>query len=193
MDEQPSSNTDISLISRETEANSSANASFESQCPISPSMKNHIINAIVANLKDIIEENKKNNKYKYILKDNIFYLENLPPISLEKYVQHLVKFTQMNISTLILAVMYIDEFCEKYKYFLTLNNIYRLILISVFISLKYNEDIFINAKAYASIAGVSVEDLKNLEFQMCVALDFSFFIKSDDYQKYFQYFSKYSS
>ena len=193
MDEQLSSNTDISLISKETEANSSVNASFESQCPISPSMKNHIINAIVANLKDIIEENKKNNKYKYILKDNIFYLENLPPISLEKYVQHLVKYTQMNISTLILAVMYIDEFCEKYKYFLTLNNIYRLILISVFISLKYNEDIFINANAYASIAGVSVEDLKNLEFQMCVALDFSFFIKCDNYQQYFQYFSKYSS
>ena len=144
MDEQPSSNTDISLNSKETEANSSINASFESQCPISPSMKNHIINAIVANLKDIIEENKKNNKYKFILKDKIFYLENLPPISLEKYVQHLVKFTQMNISTLILSVMYIDEFCEKYKYFLTLNNIYRLILISVFISLKYNEDIFLS-------------------------------------------------
>ena len=99
----------------------------------------------------------------------------------------------MNISTLILAVMYIDEFCEKYKYFLTLNNIYRLILISVFISLKYNEDRFINANEYASIAGVSVEDLKNLEFQMCVALDFSFFIKSDNYQQYFQYFSKYSA
>ena len=193
MEDQISSNTDISLMSKETDANSSANASFESQCPISPSLKNHIINAIVANLKDIIEENKKNNKYKYILKDNIFYLENLPPISLEKYVQHLVKFTQMNISTLILAVMYIDKFCEKYKYFLTLNNIYRLILISVFISLKYNEDIFINAKAYASIAGVTVVDLKNLEFQMCVALDFSFFIESDNYQQYFQYFCKYSA
>jgi hypothetical protein len=193
MEDQISSNTDISLMSKETDANSSANASFESQCPISPSLKNHIINAIVANLKDIIEENKKNNKYKYILKDNIFYLENLPPISLEQYVQHLVKSTQMNISTLILAVMYIDEFCEKYKYFLTSNNIYRLILISVFISLKYNEDIFINANEYASIAGVCVEDLKNLEFQMCIALDFSFFIKSNNYQQYFQYFSNYSA
>ena len=193
MDEQLSSNTDISLISKETEANSSVNASFESQCPISPSLKNHIINAIVANLKDIIEENKKNNKYKYILKDNIFYLENLPPISLEKYVQHLVKFTQMNISTLILAVMYIDEFCEKYKYFLTLNNIYRLILVAIYISLKYNEDIQIDIKTYSAIAGVSPEDLKNLEFQMCVALDFSFYVKSDYYQQYFVYFSKFSA
>ena len=186
-------NIDSSFISKETEANSSNNASFENQCPISSNLKNHIISAIVSNLKDIIKENQKNNKNKLILKDNIFYLEHLPPISLEKFIQHLVKYTQMNISTLILAVIYMDEFCEKYKYILTLNNIYRLILISVFIGLKYNEDIYVNEKSYASIAGVSVEDLKYLEFQMCLALDFSFFVKSELYQQYFVYFSKYSA
>lgn len=188
-----SNHTDSSLISKETEANSSSNTSFENQRPISPNMKNHILNSIVLNLKDIIKENQKNNKNKIILKDNIFYLEKLPPISLEKYIQHLFKFTQMNLSTLILAVIYMDKFCEKFKYILTLNNIYRLILISVFIGLKYNEDIYVNEKSYASIAGVSLEDLKYLEFQMCVALDFSFFVKSELYQQYFVYFSKYSA
>lgn len=186
-------NIDSSFISKETEANSSNNASFENQYPISSNLKNHIINAIVSNLKDIIKENKKNNKNKLILKDNIFYLEDLPPISLEKFIQHLVKYTQMDISTLILAIIYMDEFCEKFKYILTLNNIYRLILISAFIGLKYNEDIYVNEKSYASIAGVSVEDLKYLEFQMCVALDFSFFVKSELYQQYFIYFCKYSA
>jgi hypothetical protein len=186
-------NVDNSLISKETEANSSSNTSFESQIPISSNLKNHIINAIVSNLKDIIKENQKNNKNKLIFKDNIFYLEDLPPISLEKFIQHLVKFTQMDISTLILAVIYMDEFCEKFKYILTLNNIYRLILISVFIGLKYNEDTYVNEKSYASIAGVSVEDLKYLEFQMCVALDFSFFVKSELYQQYFMYFCKFSA
>ena len=186
-------NIDSSLISKETEANSSNNASFENQIPISSNLKNHITNAIVSNLKDIIKENQKNNKNKLIFKDNIFYLEDLPPISLEKFIQHLVKFTQMDISTLILAVIYMDEFCEKFKYILTLNNIYRLILISVFIGLKYNEDTYVNEKSYASIAGVSVEDLKYLEFQMCVALDFSFFVKSELYQQYFMYFCKFSA
>ena len=99
----------------------------------------------------------------------------------------------MDISSLILAVIFMDEFCEKFKYILTLNNIYRLILISVFIGLKYNEDTYVNEKSYASIAGVSVEDLKYLEFQMCVALDFSFFVKSELYQQYFRYFCKFSA
>ena len=194
MDESTLSNyIDNSLISKETEANSFINTSFESQCPISQSLKNHIINAVVANLKDIIVENQQNGLNKYAYRDNIFYFEQTPSISLEKYIRHLVKYTQMNISTLILSVIYIDLFCEKYKFVLTLNNIYRLILISVFISLKYNEDTLINTKTYATIAGVSPEDLNNLEYQMCVALDFSFYVKSEHYQQYLVYFSKYSA
>ena len=186
-------NTDISLMSRETDSNSSVSTSFESQCPISPNLKNHIISAIASNLKDIIEENQQGGKNKYRLKDPIFYLEQIPPISLEDYIRHLVKYTNMNISSLILSVIYIDQFCEKFKYVLSLNNIYRLLLICVFISLKYNEDAMVNAKLYANIAGVSVDDLKILEYQMCAALDFEFYVKSEYYQQYFVYFSKYSS
>jgi hypothetical protein len=193
MDESTLSyNTDNALTSKETEASSSISISFEYQCPISQNLKNHIIKAIVANLKDIIEENKQNGRNKYIFRDNVFYLEKIPSITLDKYIEHIVKYTDMNISTLILSVIYIDQFCEKFKYILTLNNIYRLILIAIYISLKYNEDIFFNAKEYAAVAGVSPEDLKNLEFQMCVALDFSFFVTSDYYQQYFVYFSKFS-
>ena len=193
MDEQSLSyNADSSLNSKETDAtNSSISTSSEIQNPKSANLKNHIICAITANLKDIIEENKKMCGGT-ILKDNIFYLEQLPPISLENYIRHLVNYTGMNISTLILAVMYIDQFLEKYKYLLSLNNIYRLLLVFVFISMKYNEDTMVSAKIYSNIAGVSVEDLKLLEFQMCEALDFNFFVKSEEYQQYFVYFCKFN-
>ena len=193
MDESTISNyTDNSLLSLETQANSMVSTSFEYQCPISPNLKNHIINAIVTNLKDIIKENKQQGRNKNIFKD-IFYLEQIPPIALETFIRHIVKYTQMNISTLILSVIYIDLFCERFKYVLTLNNIYRLLIVAIYISLKYNEDIFVNTKTYASIVWVTPDDLKNMEFQMCVALDFSFFVKSDYYQQYFVYFSKFSA
>ena len=183
--------TNTSFLSLETEANSMVSTSFESQYPISQNLKSHIITAIVTNLKDIIKENKKQGRNKNIFKD-IFYLEQIPPIALETYIRHIVKYTQMNISTLILSVIYIDLFCERYNYVLTLNNIYRLIIIAIYISIKYNEDFFVNTRTYAAIVGVTPDDLKNLEFQMCVALDFSFFVKSDYYQQYFVYFSKFS-
>ena len=182
-------NTYTSLVSKETDTSSS----FESQFQITPNLKNHIISAIASNLKDIIKQNQKIQNNKYMFRDKIFYLEQIPPISLEDYIRHLVKYTNMNISTLILSIIYIDLFCEKFQYFLSFNNIYRLLLISVFISLKYNEDIMVNIKTYSNIAGVSVEELKMLEYQMCVALDFDFYVKSDYYQEYFVYFNKYSS
>ena len=40
-------NTDISLISRETDANTSTNTNFESQIPISPNLKNHILQQLL--------------------------------------------------------------------------------------------------------------------------------------------------
>lgn len=187
-----SSNTDTSQLSRETEANSSISKSFESQIPISSNLKNTIITSIVANLKDVIAENQQNGKNQYIYKDNLFYLEQIPSISLEKYIRHIIKYTQLNISTLIISIIYIDNFCEKFKYALTLNNIYRLVLISIYLSLKYNEDTIVNTKRYAAIVGVSPEDLQNLEMQMCLALDFSFYVKSEYYQQYFTYFSNFS-
>ena len=191
MDESSSSfnNTDNSLVSKETEANSST--SFETQCPLlSEAQKNNIINAITANLKDIIQENKQNGGEKYIIKD-MFYLQFIPSISLGNYIKRLVKYTKMDISSLILSVIYIDRFCEKYKYVLSFNNVYRLLLVSTLISIKFNEDIMVNAKTYSQIAGVQINDLNFLEFQMCIALDFSFNVETDYYQQYFNYFSKF--
>ena len=184
---------DNSLKSKEkdtTITSSTTSNSFESQSPISDSLKNHIISAITSNLKDIIETYQKQGNNQYLWKDNVFYLEQIPPISIEKYIHHLMKYTNMNISTLILSIIYIDKFCEKVKYVLSYHNIYRLLLISIFISLKFNEDLMVSAQIYSNIAGVSVEDLKMLEYLICTTLDFKFFVDSDYYQLYFNFFSK---
>ena len=127
-----SHNTDNSLFSRETEANSVNTSSTEGKFHFSVINESQIIKAIVSNLNDIIEENRKRINMKYISKDNIFYLEQLPNISFGDYILHLMKYTHINISTLVLAVIYIDKFCEKFKYVLTLHNIHRIILINFF-------------------------------------------------------------
>ena len=184
--------TDNSLFSGETEANSINNSSSENKQQIPLISESQIIKAIVANLNDIIEENRKRINIKYITKDTLFYLDQLPNISFGDYIIHLMKYTHISISTLILAVIYIDKFCEKFKYVLTLHNIYRIILISIFIGIKYNEDLLVNANIYAQIAGICTEDLLNLEYNMCVALEFGFYVQEDLFQQYFIYFSKYS-
>ena len=180
-----SNTTNSSIVSRETEINSS----YESQTSKETDLKNHIINSISLSLKDIINEN-----IKLISKDankDIFYLSFIPPISLEDYIKRLMKYSKMDISTLIISIIYIDYFCDKNKYFLTPNNIFRILLSACLLSLKFNEDLIVNDKEYAEIAAVSVEDLKNLEFYMYLKLHFSLNVKYDLYKSYYDYFANY--
>lgn len=177
--------TDSSIVSKETEINSS----YESQTSKEIDLKIHIINSISLSLKDIIKENKSNIKY---VKKDIFYLPFAPQISLNDYISRIMKYSNMDISTLIIAIIYIDKFCDKNKYILSINNIYRILVSACLLSLKFNEDITVNYKYYADIAGVSMEDLKNLEFYMYYKLNFSLYIKYEFYKSYYDYFSNYS-
>ena len=116
-------------------------------------LKKHIIEAISLNLIDIIKENFQNGN---IIKKDKFYLSRLPSITLNDYINKLVDHTDMNISTLINAIIYIDTFCEKFNYSLCMNNIYLILFSSCLISIKFNEDVSINLKNYAHITGVSL-------------------------------------
>ena len=160
MEESSSSriNTDNSIASKETAINTSPN--FEINTPISPYLQKHIIKSIAQNLKDIIKENIHNNQMKYV-KHDIFYISRLPPISLEDYINRIFKNTKMNISSLILSIIYIDRFCENNGYILSLKNIHRIFLTACRLSIKFNEDINVSTKYYSNVAGITVQDLNN--------------------------------
>ena len=170
----------------------SVHASFEKYNPIynSKDLNKHIIKSITHNLREIIKENIHNNQMKYVIKTDLFYLNKLPPISIEDYIKRIFNYTKMNLSSLILSIIYIDRFCELNGYILSLNNIHRILLAACLLSIKFNEDININTKYYANIAGVSVADLNNLEHYFYIKLNFSLYIDYDFYQKYFEYFCK---
>ena len=174
--------TDSSIASKETEVNSS----YESQTSKETDLKIQIINSISLNLKDIINENKSNGASS---KQDIFYLSFVPPISLRDYINRIMKYSKMDISTLIMAIIYIDNFCDKHRYILTANNIYRILLSACLLSLKFNEDTTVDYNYYSVIAAVSVEDLKNLEFYMYLKLHFSLLVKYDLYKSYYDYFT----
>ena len=187
MDESSLSNMSNSLISKETEVSSS----FESQKPTAEDLNSHIITSIILNLKELMEENGQKNNIKKNYRD-IFYLSKIPSISLDDYIRRLVKMTKMEISSLIISIMYIDRFCDKYKYVLNMYNIYKIVLATCLISIKYNEDNFIGTKQYSEIVGVTIRDLNILEYQMFVLLDYNLFIDNWYYKEYYDYFLKYN-
>ena len=174
--------TDNSISSKETEDS----ISFEKV-----QLKNineYIINSISLNLKEIITDNESQSKY--ALKD-IFYLSSNPSISLNDYIERIMKFSKMDVSSLINAIIYLDRFCNKNNYILTKNNIYLLLLTSCLLSIKFNEDHPIDNKYYSKIAGIPFDFLKKLETKMYFMLSCSLLIKYNEYKEYYEYFSNY--
>jgi len=151
--------------------------------------KNHIISAICLNYEEIIKENNNINK-NFIIKDK-FFLTSIPNISLNDYIKRIMKHTKVNISTLINAVIYIDNFCERKSYILCLNNIYLIVLSACFLSIKFNEDSHVNSKLYSKIGGIPVDKLIDLEYYLCLNLHFSLYVKEDLYNYYYDYFANY--
>ena len=185
MDDSLLTYEDDTNVTKETEAS----LSYEEKKPSKAiNLKYHIITAISLNLMEII---KDNSCYEDFISKDKFFLDRIPSISLNDYIKRLVKYTGMDISTLIIAIIYIDTLCEKNNYILSMKNIYLLLLSSCLLSLKINEDIKINLKSYAQIAGISLEILQNLEYSFCLYMQFEFFVKNELYQSYSDYFSNY--
>ena len=181
-------NTDNSISSRETAINTSQNIDNYNQ--ISSYDPKQIIKSIAQNLRDIIRENIRNNQMKYV-KQDLFYINRHQSISIEDFIKLIYKNTKMSLSTLIISIIYIDKFCEINKYILSLKNVHRILIASCLLSIKFNEDC-ISTKYYSKIVGINDCDLNNLELYFYIKLQFSLFVDDDDYQRYFDYFSKFN-
>ena len=147
-----------------------------------------IINAISLNYEEIIKENKE--LVDFVVKDK-FYLRRVPNITLSEYITYIMEHTNINISTIIIAIIYIDMFCEKYKYVLCFNNIYLMFLTACLLSIKFNEDKYISSEFYAEICEIPVEYLNELEKYLCLKLRYSLYVEDTEYNSYYNYLANY--
>jgi hypothetical protein len=155
---------------------------------ISP-LNSRIISSIALNLQEIINENLMNIKYSY-KKGDPFYTLHLPLISLENYIKRIFYFTKIDISTLIISIIYIDTFCDINRYILCLNNIHRIIIASLILSIKFNEDFSFGNDYYTKICNFSVDLLNRLEYEFYVMMNFKLMVNEDIYRKYYAYFNR---
>ena len=137
-------------------------------------------------LNNICEENKIKSE---TINKNIkpFMTKNIPSMSIKDYLIRLSQFTKMNESTIILILIYIDRICNINNFRLSYRNIYKLILSSMIVAIKYNEDNFYSSEIYAKLGGLSVHELNYLEFQFLILIKFSLFIEKDLFDKYNDY------
>ena len=145
-----------------------------------------LIEIISTTLQTIIKDNKKQkNSQKEF--DKIFSHSREPEISLYDYLTRIYKYSEINDSTLIISLIYIDRICKNKGVKLTKYNIHRVLFSSILASIKFNEDKIYPNSFYSKIAGISVKELIKLENKFLQLIDFKLFISDEIYNIYSTY------
>ena len=162
-----------------------------------PEIKNlDLIKSISNTLITILENNKKLKDYKEILKKQknmVFSSNSKPNISILDYLIRIQTYSEIEKSTLILALILIDHTCRNSQLVLTFYNIHRLLFGAILIAIKYNEDIYYDNKYYSEIAGVKIKELKLIEYSFLEINNFNVFVNNKEYEQYKQYLEDYNN
>jgi hypothetical protein len=182
----PSSEND-SFYSKDTSLNNTISDLDQQETEQNEMDKFRVIIPISNLLLEIIQDNKINMRSHYIKKDS-FYSAYIPSISIEDYLKRIIKWSCIELSTLICSIIYIDKICESKYYVLSMNNIHRMLIASIVNSTKYNEDKHLKNVEFAKIGGVSVEEMNRIEYLFFTYLGCELYVSVEHYDRYEKYF-----
>ena len=148
-----------------------------------------IIDIISELLKNMCKDNNNSEiNNKNILsnkKIKFFMLKKIPSISINDYLLRLANYSKISDSTLVFILIYIDRLCHKYNFKINNYNIYKLLLASMVVAIKFNEDEFYTSEFYGQLGGISKIEMNNLEYEFATMINFNLFIKEDLYYQYY--------
>ena len=137
----------------------------------------------ISSLFEKLIENNTSKLNNSIFNLKIFETEEIPTISINKYIERIVKYTNCEENTLILSLIYLDKICLK-NIKLTVYNIHKFVFSSILVSIKFNEDKIYKNDYYAYIAGVSLKELNLMEDNFLQILDYQVFVNKNIFNKY---------
>jgi len=155
-----------------------------------------IIKTISNIITEIVEENKFinfSNETLEIQKKLSFFSKIPASVTISKYVERIIKYTHIEESTFILALIYIDRICEFNDIILTDGNIHRILFSSIIMAIKINEDDYYSNNYYSKVGGISVKELNTLEYDYVRLIRYNLFVNQDIYEKYKIFISCYKN
>ena len=143
---------------------------------------NILIKTISCIISELIELNCSNLNNNVSTSNDIFNTSQIPNISILNYLKRIVEYTNIEESTLICALIYIDTVAKNKK--ITNLNIHKILFSAILASIKYNEDKIYRNNYYSQIAGISLEELLKIENEFLNLIQFKLFIDDDKYLSY---------
>lgn len=117
-----------------------------------------------------------------------------PALSIEQFLERLLKHAMCSNETVILSLIYIDRIIEYNRSFvLTSLNIHRLLITSLMVAAKWFDDKYYTNSYYAMLGGISTAELNSLEINFLFLINFSLNVSEESYRRYFNELCKHAS
>ena len=149
--------------------------------------------SISAILEELLKQNKQLSSYKkkiYEQSKMVFSCHKKPKISILEYINRIIKYTYLEKSSLIVSLIYLDRICQN-DILITDYNIHRLLLISIIMSIKINEDQIFNNNYYAEVGGVSIKEFNSIESDFVNYINYYLFVTEEEFFKYKRFLENY--
>ena len=149
-----------------------------------------ILKNVIFVCESLINANKKEENYNEKLnrqKHSKFNGKNIPKISINDYIERIFDYCEIEQYNTISALIYIDRLNINSNIILSEYNIHRLIFICILASIKFNSDTVYDNKYYAQVAGLSTDELFELETEFYKNIHFDLYITEDEYENYLKY------
>lgn len=111
-----------------------------------------------------------------------FHSSGIPNINLADYCRRIAKYSHCSAECFIVALCYIQKYCEASKSALTLRNAHRMSICAVMVAAKLRDDVFYANKYYSSIGGISAREMNELELDMLVTINWETWVERDHYE-----------
>lgn len=175
-----------SIVSVTSAANTESSSPKEQFKPIiivpyPPSYYQTVISNISSILFNIVYYNKRHKIESDV--NDVLYSKHIPKLSIEEFLIRFVKYSKIELSTLVTMYIYIMRLITRNDLVLRYSNVYRVLLGTGIISVKYNEDTKFPYKYYSKIGGMTVEELSAVEFSIFTKLNCALFVNEDEYNE----------
>ena len=148
-------------------------------------------NKLESIISEILTEISSQNTEVEFNPEDPFSRQNPSKVTLQYFFGRIRRYSQIEKSTLIIILIYIDRVCITSGIILNPHNIHRIILGCLILAIKYNEDVYYNNEYYAKIGGVPLDEINTLEYKSFELIEQNLFISDDIFEKYLAYITHY--
>mmetsp|Transcript_17007 Transcript_17007/g.16695 ORF Transcript_17007/g.16695 Transcript_17007/m.16695 type:complete len:141 (+) Transcript_17007:136-558(+) len=134
-------------------------------------MKLYLV-TISKSLEDMIADASHNLNYGSL---TVFDSQEIPPISIQDYLLRIMSYSKATSRSMVMCLCHIDSLSndQDCPIIPTRYNIHRLLVVSMMVSCKFYEDFYIDNESWATIAGMTLEEINRLERKFLTYIDFN--------------------